>query len=123
LIIIFKILAIKVETNDIHIIFLLKKNIRSDIMKMILEYLSMAIPTSLKKLKIEITLVKQGYEFTEGKQDYRTRSEITYRKRELSIDIRKAKDNYNKDRKSRCFNCNVYRHMANNYRKSKGQRN
>jgi len=113
----------KVETNDIYIIFLLKNNIRSDIMKMILEYLLIAIPTSPKKLKIEITLVKQGYEFTEGKQDYRTRSEITYRKRGLSIDIRKAKDNYNKDGKSRYFDCNVYRHMANNYRKPKRQRN
>ena len=109
----------KVETNNIYTIFLLKKNIRSDIMKIILEYLSIAIPISLKKLKIENTLVKQEYKPIEGKQDYRTRSEITYRKRRLFINIRKAKDNYNKDRKSRCFNCNVYRHMANDYRKLK----
>ena len=28
------------------------------------------------------------------------------------MEIRKFKDNYNKDKKSRCFNCNIYRHMA-----------
>ena len=28
------------------------------------------------------------------------------------MDIGKFKDNYNKDRKPKCFNCNVYRHMA-----------
>ena len=28
------------------------------------------------------------------------------------MDIGKFKDNYNKNRKPKCFNCNVYRHMA-----------
>ena len=35
----FKVLAIKIETNDMYIIFLLKKNFRSDIIKTILGYL------------------------------------------------------------------------------------
>jgi len=45
----FKVLAIKAETDNIHIIFLLKKNVRSDIIKTILEYLFIAVPKSLKK--------------------------------------------------------------------------
>ena len=28
------------------------------------------------------------------------------------MDIEKSKDNYNKDRKLRYFNCNVYEHMV-----------
>jgi len=45
----FKVLAIKAETDNIHTIFLLKKNVRSDIIKTILEYLFIAAPKSLKK--------------------------------------------------------------------------
>ena len=45
----FKALAIKTETNDMHTIFLLKKNIRSDIIKTILGYLSIVAPEILKK--------------------------------------------------------------------------
>ena len=39
----FKVLAMKAKTNDIHVIFLLKKNVRTDIIKTILEYLPIAI--------------------------------------------------------------------------------
>ena len=28
------------------------------------------------------------------------------------MDIRKFKDKYEKDRKPRCFNCNIYRYMV-----------
>ena len=45
----FKALAMKVDTNKLHAIFLLKKNVRQDIIKIILEYLSIAVPESLKE--------------------------------------------------------------------------
>jgi len=45
----FEALAIKAKTNDIHIIFLLKKNIRNNIIKTILGYSFIAAPESLKK--------------------------------------------------------------------------
>ena len=61
-----------------------------------------------------IILVGQKYKSIEGRQDYRTGSGITYRERGAPMDIEKSKDNYNKDRKLRCFNCNVYEHMAKN---------
>ena len=69
-----------------------------------------------------IISIKQGYEFIEERQDYRTGLEITYGKRELSIDIGKAKDNYNKDRKSKCFNCNIYEYIAKDCRKPKSKK-
>ena len=101
----FKMLAIKAKTNDMHAIFLLKKNIRSNIIKTILGYPSIAVP------EMTIILVRQGYKSIKGKQDYRTRLGITYGEREVSMDIGKSKNNYNKDRKPRCFNCNIYGHI------------
>jgi len=35
------------------------------------------------------------------------------------MNIGKAKDNFNKDRKPRCFNCNIYEHMTKDCRKPK----
>ncbi len=45
----FKVLVIKAEIDDIHIIFLLKKNIRSNIIKTILGYLPIVAPELLKE--------------------------------------------------------------------------
>jgi len=62
----FDVLAIKAETDDIHAIFLLKKNIQADIIKTILGYLPMVAPDTLKEWKVAITLVGQGYESMES---------------------------------------------------------
>ena len=56
----FEVLAMKAETDNMHVIFLLKKNVKSNIIKMILGYLPIIVPKSLKKWKIAITLVEQG---------------------------------------------------------------
>ena len=45
----FKVLAIKDEIDDLHVIFLLKKNIQIDIIKMILEYLLIVVLETLKE--------------------------------------------------------------------------
>jgi len=116
----FKALTIKTETDDIYTIFLLKKNVRSDIIKIKLGYLPIATPELLKRWKMAVISVKQEYKSTEGKQDYRTKSEITYGRREVPIDIGKFRDNYDKDEKSKYFNCNVYRQrIAESQRKRK----
>ena len=62
----FEALAMKADTDDLHTIFLLKKNVQHNIIKMILGYLSIAILDTLKEWKIAITLVEQGYEYMEG---------------------------------------------------------
>jgi len=61
----FEALAIKADTDELHTIFLLKKNVRQDIIKMILEYPPIAAPNILKKWKMVIISVRQIYEFTE----------------------------------------------------------
>ena len=45
----FKALAMKTETNNIYVIFLLKKNVRSNIIKIILGYLSIVALKTLKE--------------------------------------------------------------------------
>jgi len=45
----FNALAMKADTDELHAIFLLKKNIWQDIIKMILGYPPIAMPESLKE--------------------------------------------------------------------------
>ena len=47
--------------------FLIKKNVRSNIIKTILEYLLIVVPELLKEWKIAIISVRQEYESTEGR--------------------------------------------------------
>ena len=54
----FEVLAMKAKTDDIYAIFLLKKNIRSDIIKTILGYLPIVALKSLKEWSVAITFVK-----------------------------------------------------------------
>jgi len=54
----FEVLAMKAETNDLHAIFLLKKNVQMDIIKMILGYPPMAVSETLRKWKMVITSVE-----------------------------------------------------------------
>jgi len=75
----FDALAMKADTNKLHAIFLLKKNVRQDIIKMILEYLPIAMPELLKEWKVVIMSVRQGYKSTEGCHDYKTSTGTTYR--------------------------------------------
>ena len=56
----------KAETNDLHMIFLLKKNVRADIIKTILGYPPIAVPDTLKEWKVEITAVEQEYKSMES---------------------------------------------------------
>ena len=62
----FEPLAIKVETNDMYTIFLLKKNVRTEIIKTILGYLLMVVPETLREQKVAIISVRQEYKFTES---------------------------------------------------------
>ena len=75
----FKALAMKADTDELHAIFLLKKNVQHNIIKMILGYLLIAAPETLKEWKMAITLVGQEYEFTKERHNYKTGTGTTYR--------------------------------------------
>jgi len=78
---------------------------------MILGYLPIAAPETLKEWKVAITSVGQGYESTEEWNNYKTETGMTYGGQEQPMDIGKSNDNF-KDGKSKCFNYNKYNHMA-----------
>jgi len=66
----------------------------------------------LREWKITITLIRQGYEFTKSWQDYKIGTDMTYGGRSTPLNIGKARENFNKDRKLQCFNYNIYGYMA-----------
>ena len=107
----FKALATKADTDELHTIFLLKKNARQDIVKTILGYPPMAMPETLKEWKVVITSVGQGYESMEGCYNYKMSTGTTYGGKGQPMDIRRSNNNF-KDRKPKCFNCNKYGHMT-----------
>jgi len=74
----FKVLAMKVDINELHAIFLLKKNVWPDIIKTILGYPSITALKTLKEWKVAITSVEQGYESMEWWHDYKTSTGTTY---------------------------------------------
>ena len=114
----FEALAIKANIDELHAIFLLKKNAQQDIVKTILGYPPMAMPETLKEWKVAITSVGQEYESTEGCHDYKMSTETTYGGRGQLMDIWRSNDNF-KDGKPKCFNCNKYRHIIRDYRGKK----
>ena len=74
----FDALAMKADINELHAIFLLKKNIWHNIIKTILGYPPVAVPETLKEWKVVIMSVGQGYESTEGQQNYKMSTGTTY---------------------------------------------
>ena len=66
-----------------------------------------------------IISVGQEYKSMESWQDYRTSTGTTYGRRGIFIDSRKVKDNFNKDKRLKCFNCNTYRYMTKKYQRLK----
>ena len=75
----FETLAMKANINKLYIIFLLKKNIRQNIIKMILKYLSIVVLETLKEWKVTIISVKHEYEFIKKRNDYKMSTEVTYK--------------------------------------------
>jgi len=117
----FEVLVMKVDTDELHVIFLLKNNIQQDIIKTILGYPPIVAPEMLKEWKVAITMVGQGYESTEERNDYKTSTGIMYGGRGQLMDIRKSNENF-KDGKPKCFNCNKYGHMTKECQSKKKER-
>jgi len=74
----FKALAMKADTDKLYAIFLLKKNVRYDIIKTILGYPPITMPEILKEWKVAIISVGQGYKSMEGRYDYKTSTGTIY---------------------------------------------
>ena len=107
----FNALAMKIDINELHAIFLLKKNVRHDIIKTILGYLPIVMPETLKKWKVAIISVGQEYKSTEKYYNYKTSTGTMYDGQGQPMDIEKSNKNF-KDKKPKCFNCNKYGHIT-----------
>ena len=117
----FKALATKANTDELHAIFLLKKNAQQDTIKTILGYSLIAMPETLKEWKVAIMSVEQGYESMEGQHNYKTSTGTTYGGRGQPMDIGRTNNNF-KDGKPKCFNCNKYGHIARDCQGKKKER-
>jgi len=62
----FEVLAMKADIDELHAIFLLKKNIQHNIIKTILGYPPIAVLEILKEWKMAIMSVEQEYKSMEG---------------------------------------------------------
>jgi len=58
----FMALVSKAQTDDQHVIFLLKKNVNREITRTIVAYSPTQVPKSLEQWKMAIIAVGQGYE-------------------------------------------------------------
>ena len=94
------------DTDELHAIFLLKKNTQQDIVKTILEYAPIAMPETLKEWKVAIMSVGQEYESMEECHNYKTSTGTIYGGRRQPMDIGKSNNNF-KDEKPKYFNYNI----------------
>ena len=78
---------------------------------MILGYLPIVAPETLKEWKVAITSVRQEYESTKEWNNYKIGTGMTYGGQEQPMDIGKSNDNF-KNGKPKCFNYNKYDYMA-----------
>jgi hypothetical protein len=74
----FHVLKTTSKTDEAHAIFLLKKNIRQDIIKTVLGYPPSSIPDTLTEWIEAIKSIGMGYEANKMRKDIRTKSGITY---------------------------------------------
>jgi len=57
-----------------------------------------------------------------SQHDYKTGTGIIFGERKILIDIGKSRTNFDENRKPRCFNCNLYKHIARECRRPKKER-
>jgi len=100
---------------------LLKKNVNREIIRAIMAYSPTQAPKSLKQWKVAITVVGQGYEWTNICYDYRTDSEITYGGMGKPMEIGQQQNN-EQGRKLKCYNCNRFGHIAKDCRQPKKEK-
>jgi len=68
---------------------------------------------------VAITSVGQGYESMESRNNYKTSIGTIFGEQGIPMDIGKAWDSFNENRRPRYFNCNAYRHVVRECRKPK----
>jgi hypothetical protein len=103
------------ETSKIdkqHAIFLLKRHVKHDIIKIILGYPPVAIPTDLKEWIDMILSVGKGQEAMQTRHDILIPSGVIYGGKGQPMEIGQKRLEWSKDGTPKCYKCDQYSHIG-----------
>jgi hypothetical protein len=109
----FHVLKQRSKTGDRHAVYLLKRNVRADIIRTITGYPPSSIPSDYDGWREAIMSVGQNYEETEHRsKDKKTGTGITYGGTGQPMEIGRQRHIFNDKGEPQCYNCGTYGHMA-----------
>jgi hypothetical protein len=100
------------KIDETHAIFLLKRHVKSDIIKVIMGYPPVAIPSDLKEWISAIQYVGKGQEATQIRHDLLTPTGVTYGGSGQPMEIGRKKLVWSKDGTPQCYRCDQYGHIG-----------
>jgi hypothetical protein len=113
----FGVLREMAKIDDQHVIFLLKQHAKHDIIKIILGYPPIAIPSELDKWFEAIQCVGKGPEATQTRHDILTTTGVIYGGKGQPMEIGQTKSEWSKDKTPKCYKCNQFGHIGKECRK------
>jgi hypothetical protein len=108
----FGVLRDTAKVDETHAIFLLKRHVKHDIIKVIMGYPPVAIPTTLKEWIEAIQSVGKGQESTQIRQDLLTPTGVTYGGTGQPMELGRKKLVWSKDGTPQCYRCDQYGHIG-----------
>jgi hypothetical protein len=100
------------KIDETHAIFLLKRHVKSDIIKIIMGYPPVAIPSDLGEWISAIQSVGKGQEATQICHDLLTPTGVTYGGSGQPMEIGRKKLVWSKDGTPQCYRCDQYGHIG-----------
>jgi hypothetical protein len=100
------------KIDETHAIFLLKRHVKNDIVKIIMGYPPISIPVTLKEWIEAIQSVGKGQESTQVRQDLLTPTGITYGGTGQPMELGRKKLVWNKDGTPQCYRCDQFGHIG-----------
>jgi hypothetical protein len=100
------------KIDEAHAIFLLKQHVKSDIIKIIMGYPPVAIPSDLEEWVTAMQSVGKGQEATQTRHDLLTPTGVTYRGNRQPMEIGRKKLVWSKNGTPQCYKCDQYGHIG-----------
>jgi hypothetical protein len=108
----FGVLKDTAKTDEQHAIFLLKQHVKHDIIKVILGYPPITIPSELNEWIEAIQSVGKGQESTQTRYDILTPTGVGYGGKGQPMEIGQAKFEWSKDGTPKCYKCDQFGHIG-----------
>jgi hypothetical protein len=100
------------KIDETHAIFLLKRHVKTNIIKIIMGYPPVSIPTDLSEWISAIQSVGKGQEATQICHDLFTPTGVTYGGSGQPMEIGRKKLVWSKDGTPQCYRCDQYGHIG-----------